>query len=440
MPDQASQAGRRAGGSSGELTVEDARFDLVMGIVNEISRQRDPQELVSVFRRRATVLFGDSGSVSLSRRNLERPFFKVTRSSTWAEDVNPWKQGDSLPVLQGGILSDLIYADTARIIPDVTIDQEDPALPFLPNAKSLLVLPLFDEGHALNMVVRFSDNPRGFDGLDLAESVLRANLFGLATRSLVLRQQLESTYAELDRELHSVGEIQRLLLPAKLPEIPGTDIAASYSTAARAGGDYYDFIPLDNGRWGMLIADVSGHGTPAAVYMAILRTMLHAYEGDLSNPANVLTFVNRRLQGQFGVDLSMFVTAFYGIYNPEDGSFEYACAGHNPPLSVDRQANVRELDEAQGVPLGVLPDYTYAAARTRLRGGDTLLLYTDGITEAMNDKGEMYGRTRLLSCVREDVSHAQSIIDCVTYKLLAYTGQAAQEDDRTLVAVRVLKE
>lgn len=409
-----------------------------MDIVKEISLQTDPQDLVSAFRRRAGVLFGDSGSVSLSRRNLVEPYLRVTRSSTWEEDVNPWEQQSKLPILEGGILSELLYGDAARVIRDVSIDQGDPGHLFLPEARSLLALPLFDEGRAINMVVRFSPDPTGFDHIDLADSVLRANLFGLATRSLVLRKELQSTYGELDRELKSVGEIQKLLLPDALPEIPGTDIAASYSTAARAGGDYYDFIPLEGGRWGLLIADVSGHGTPAAVYMAILRTMLHAYERDRADAAGVLSYMNERLCAQFGVDLPMFVTAFYGIYDPSDGSLCYACAGHNPPLVVDRELHVTELDQAQGLPLAIMPSFTYTSTSTRLQSGDTLLLYTDGITEAMNEKGEMYGRTRLLSCVREDIRHAQSIIDCVTYKLLAYTGQTTQEDDRTLVAMRIL--
>ena len=132
-----------------------------------------------------------------------------------------------------------------------------------------------------------------------------------------------------------------------------------------------------------------------------------------------------------------FVTAFYGVYDPRDRSLCYACAGHNPPLLIDKQIHVSELDQAQSLPLAVEADCVFPQQEVKLQSGDTLILYTDGITEAMNRDGEMYGRNRLLSCVREDVPGAQHIIDCVVHKLLAYTGDGMREDDQTLLAIRL---
>jgi len=131
------------------------------------------------------------------------------------------------------------------------------------------------------------------------------------------------------------------------------------------------------------------------------------------------------------------VTAFYALYDPRDRSLLFSSAGHNPPLLVDRQVRVSELDEAQSLPLGVEGSCSFPEARVTLAPGDTLLLYTDGITEAVNEAGEMYGRQRLLSCVHENVPNAQHIIDCVTHKLLGFTGSGAQQDDQTLVAMRI---
>jgi sigma-B regulation protein RsbU (phosphoserine phosphatase) len=407
-----------------------------MDMMREISLQTDPEAMVSTFRRRSRDLFGDSGSMSLSQRGFEEPWYRVTRSTMWKEQPNPWKHPERLPIHRGGLLSELLYADEARIIRDLSVHEDDPAYEYLRDAKSLLAVPLFDEGHALNMVVRFSERKDTYDGLDLPDWVLRANLFGRATKSLVLKDELAQTYSELDRELQRVGQIQRSLLPTELPTMPGFDIAASYDTAARAGGDYYDFFPFSDGRWGMLIADVSGHGTPAAVLMAILRTMLHTHIRDLSCPAEVLQYANRTLCAQMEHHPQMFVTAFFGILNPADGGLSYSCAGHNPPLLVNRSIEVLELDKAQSLPLGILQDAEYTHAKGVLAPGDTLLLYTDGITEASNARGEMYGRTRLLSCVREDVPNAQHIIDCVTMKLLGFTGESSLDDDRTLVAIR----
>jgi len=210
-----------------------------------------------------------------------------------------------------------------------------------------------------------------------------------------------------------------------------------YRTAARAGGDYYDFFDLGEGRWGMLIADVSGHGTPAAVVMAMLRTILHGRCHNCGTPADLLAEANRQLMDQGDPNDGTFVTACYLVYDPGDGSLRYTCAGHNPPLLVDRNATVRELACAQSLPLGVDKNATFRLANDRLTSGDTLLLYTDGVTETTNDAGEQYGRDRLLGCVCQNVPSAQHIIDCVHHKLLAFSGTRDQEDDRTLLALRV---
>lgn len=413
------------------------RLALVVETVREISRQHDPQTMVALFRDRAGQIFGGGESMSLSRRGLHRPHYRITRSTRWSEHINPWTQPERLPLLKGGLIAELIYGDEPKILSDVCVSTEDPAYPYLKDARSLVCLPLYDNGAALNMVLRISDEPDGFDGISLADAVLQSNLFGRATHNLLVAQELRSAYAELDRELKRVGEIQRSLLPARLPNIEGLDIAASYKIAARAGGDYYDFFDLGDGRWGVVIADVSGHGTPAAVVMAILRTILHAQCYECVTPAEMLSSANKQLYDQSAKYDGTFVTAFYGIYDPTDRSLRYSAAGHNPPLLVDREIRVRELDGARSLPLAVTPDCVYDESEVSLERGDTLLLYTDGITEATNDADEFYGRERLLSCVREDVPNAQHIIDCVVHKLIGYTGGKAQVDDQTLLALRV---
>jgi len=410
---------------------------LVLDTVREISRQDDPQTMVSLFRERAHRIFGGSGSISLSRRGLAWPEYRITRSTRWKQDVNPWTHPERLPLLRGGLIAELLYGDEPRILRDVQVPPDDAAYEYLRDARSIVCLPLYDGGVALNMVLRMSDDPEGFEGISLADAVLQSNLFGRATNNLLLAQKLSRANAELDREMRRVAEIQRSLLPPRLPQIEGLDLAASYKTAARAGGDYYDFFDLGDGRWGVLIADVSGHGTPAAVVMAIFRTILHAQCYACVTPAEMLASANRQLYDRSDQYDGTFVTAFYGIYDPPRRSLCYSSAGHHPPLLVDRHANVRELDEAQALPLAVGPDSPYSEHTAGLTPGDTLLLYTDGITEATNHADKPYGRQRLLSCVREDVPNAQHIIDCVVHKLIGFTGGRAQVDDQTLLALRV---
>jgi len=416
----------------------DDRLAFVVDMVREISLQTDPQSMIAIFRKRAYKLHGVDQSVSLSRRDLQFPQYRITRSTRWKEDINPWTQKERLPLLKGGLLAELVYDDQPRVIRDFRPIQNDPAFEYLQDARALISLPLYEGGVPLNMVVRMASEPDAMDAVRVPEALLEANLFGRATSHLLTAGRLQRAYAELDHEMKRVADIQRSLLPQRLPKVPTLDIAASYKTAARAGGDYYDFFDIGDGRWGVLIADVSGHGTPAAVVMAMLRTMLHAQCQSQGTPSAVLCCANAHLCDRSDRYSGVFVTAFYGIYDPSDRSLQYACAGHNPPLLVDRHRRIRELNAAQSVPLAVDVQCRFPEHCARLAPGDTLLLYTDGITEAVNPRGEMYGLERLLSCVKEDVPNAQHIIDCVTHKLIGFTGDIPQRDDQTLLALKVL--
>ncbi len=414
-----------------------ARLGLVVEMVKDISLQTDPQTMVAVFRKRAMALYGGDSSLSLSRRDLEWPFYRITRSTTWKEDINPWEEPHRLPLLKGGLLADLVHGDQPRMLPDVHVEPDDSAYEYLKDVRSLVALPIYEGGTIVNMVLRMSRRPAAWGHLRLADAVLEANLFGRATSHLLTAQRLQKANTELERDLKQIAEIQRSLLPARLPSIPGVDIAVSYKTAARAGGDYYDFFDLGDGRWGFLIADVSGHGTPAAVVMAMFRTMLHFECMACASPGQVLARCNAALSDRTELGQKSFVTAFYGVYDSGNGALQYACAGHHPPLLIGPGGHIRELDEAQSVPLAVQTGAEFPESTATLRAGDSLVLYTDGITEAVSPGGESYGCQRLVACVRDDVPNAQHIIDCVTYRLLGFTDGRPQQDDQTLVALRV---
>ena len=152
---------------------------------------------------------------------------------------------------------------------------------------------------------------------------------GLA-RERALGERLARSYRSLDKEMTIVGDLQRAMLPAAPPDLPGYAFASYYATSTRAGGDYYDFFPLAGGRLGILIADVSGHGAPAAVVMAMLRVLLHAAPEALDVPAAVLLDANRRLAAN--IPPGQFVTACYAVLEPRTGTLEFALAGHEPPL------------------------------------------------------------------------------------------------------------
>jgi sigma-B regulation protein RsbU (phosphoserine phosphatase) len=414
------------------------RLDVVVNMMREMSLQSDPEAMVRSYGQWLGNLLQTDRRLSLSRRGLEFPRFRITRYSGWTDAVNPWTQKDRLPVLEGGLLADLIYSDEPRIINDLRVEPDDPAFPYLDGMRSLMALPNYDLGLALNLVVALRTEPDSFDQETLPERVWMSNLFGRATANLVLRQELERAYAVVDRELHRVAEIQRSLLPKILPDIPHLSVAAHYQTSQWAGGDYYDFFELPGGKWGLLIADVSGHGTPAAVMMAITHAIAHSHPGQPEPPSRLLEHVNDRLSRLYTADGNAFVTAFYAIFDPATRFLSYASAGHNPPrLKRCMDGTIAGLDAVGGLPLGVFPGIKYEQATIDLAPGDQLVLYTDGITDATDVEGRAFGLERLdrsLYTCRQD---ADELIASVLRAVDRFTAGHPAEDDRTMLVAKV---
>ena len=330
------------------------RLAHVVDTMRDMSRQTDPQEMVRAYARRMRGLYTDERFLALSRRDLAPPKYRITRSSTWQEQINPWKEKHRLPLLESGLLGELLYGDEPRIIDDLEFAADDPAAEYLTGMRSLMAIPNYDQGIALNMTVRMSERPAAFDREGFPELVWMSNLFGRAAHNLVLADDVKRAYDIVDQELKLVGSMQRMLLPTEMPQIPTMELAAYYQTAHRAGGDYYDFFALPEDKWALLIADVSGHGTPAAVMMAITHSIAHSYPGPPSPANKMLDFVNYHLTTRYTSNLGSFVTAFYGVYDSAKRLLTYACAGHNPPrLKRCADGTISSLDGVGGLPLGV---------------------------------------------------------------------------------------
>jgi sigma-B regulation protein RsbU (phosphoserine phosphatase) len=289
------------------------------------------------------------------------------------------------------------------------------------------------------MIISTLGKPAGFDKDRFPEIVWTSILFGRSTQNLVFAEQVREAYELVDRELKVVGDIQRSLLPAELPDVPGLKLAAHYQTSRRAGGDYYDFFPLPDGRFGILIADVSGHGTPAAVMMAVTHSIAHMYPGTSAPPADLLDFVGRQLSQHYTPRVDAFVTAFYAIYDPATRELAYSSAGHNPPrLKRCAGGEILSLDGAGMLPLGILPEVAYENAAVRLSPGDQIVFYTDGIIEANDAAGRQFGVGRLdgvLSMCRND---AGEIVAAILAALDDFTQGQAVPDDRTVIVAKVV--
>lgn len=414
------------------------RLDDVVAMAREMSRQTEPEAMVRAYASRIARMLPRDRFISLSRRGHQFPEFRITRDSTWTHPPDAWSELDKQPHLRGGLLADLIYGDQPRIITDLSLPADDPAAEYLAGLRSLMALPLYDDGVALNMVLVLRKKPNAFRPEALPEQTWLSNLFGIATQNLVLSAELRRAYAAVDQELQAVAEIQRSLLPETLPQIETLDLAAHYETSRRAGGDYYDLFRLSAGKWGILIADVSGHGTPAAVIMAILHTLAHGYPDAPEPPQAFLQRLNQQLCSRYTRDGGTFVTAFYAIYDPGRRQLVYASAGHEPPrLKRCVNGSLWALDAAQGLPLGISAAEEYPQAQQQLEIGDQIIFYTDGITEAFNPQHEMFGVERLDAVLEDCAVTAEGLINEVLGRVQEFTNGHPADDDRTLFVAKV---
>lgn len=242
-------------------------------------------------------------------------------------------------------------------------------------------------------------------------------------------------HERLERELALARGIQTSFLPAGVPQVAGWGFAASLEPARHVSGDFYDFIPLAGGRWGILIADVADKGMPAALYMALARTLIRAHAPDhASDPAACLRAANDQILADTQSDL--FVTVFYGILDPATGDLPFANAGHNPPLLCHRDGRSAEPLRNTGMALGVMPGMPLEDGRAALGPGDYLVLYTDGVTEAHDRDLQAFGDERLrTAALAADGASVAAIHQQILAAVEAFVGGAPQFDDLTLMVV-----
>lgn len=315
----------------------------------------------------------------------------------------------------------------------------------------LMAFPLSVVSQRLGvLLVEEPDSPGG-DGL-LGASVRRVRekrleiTTGISQQAALAIQnaQLQQETVErerLEREIQLAREIQRTFLPQTLPVLPGWDLQARWRTAREVGGDFYDVFDLPDGRLGIVIADVADKGMPAALFMVLSRTLIRANVQTDCSPGEVLSRVNEVILPD--TENGMFLTVVYGVLDLESGDFEYANAGHNPPLLVRVNRGEVESLGRTSMALGVLDSLNVGQSRVRLNPGDYLLLYTDGLTEAFSKQGDMYGQKRVLEELQaicpdpgEGVDTAEQLLDEVENSLREFVADTPLADDLTLVALK----
>jgi serine phosphatase RsbU (regulator of sigma subunit) len=244
----------------------------------------------------------------------------------------------------------------------------------------------------------------------------------------------------IEQELRVARLIQQTLLPKTLPELPGYDLAAYYQPAREVGGDFYDFLELEDGRLGLIVGDVTDKGIPAALVMATTRTVLRAAAQRLFSPGEVLTLSNDALVAD--IPPNMFITCLYAILEPESGRLIYANAGHDLPYRrrAGRSEGAEEL-RVRGMPLGLMPGMGYEEKEIVLEDGESVLFYSDGLVEAHDPQREMFGFPRLQGLVGTHRSGGSALIGFLLSELTLFTGEDwEQEDDITLVTLERSEE
>ncbi len=426
------------------------RLAILLEMLEDVSRATDPEQAVRAYATRIGKLRPVDAVLAVSVRNMPEGMYKITRRiladpSTIGQGpggmLNPWKDWAMLPGHRGGFIGELIATPEPRLLHDLFL-RGDPVLgDAIAEMGSCLAIPVFDGGRVLNWTLQFRRDPRGFTIEELEQNVLTGNLFGSMTRNLVSIEQIRGLNERLRQQFEEVARVQQALLPKQVPGVPGLRIATSYLPSEQAGGDYYDFFELPGGQLGIIMADVSGHGAAAATVMAMLHAMIHAFPGDpqTSGPADLLLHANRQLVSA-GMDGS-FATAVVMRFDPTTRTLIYANAGHPPPRLIGARAPITSLPGESSLPIGIVDDLRIPESRLQLEPGQALVLYTDGITEAFNDRREMWGIEGLDSVLARVPPPAAAdpglLIDRIQSAVAHHTGRHTRDDDQTLVALGI---
>ena len=313
-----------------------------------------------------------------------------------------------------------------------------------PSLRSLLFAPLRAKQRTVGLIILLNDagDPYSAGDLKLLNTIALQTAAAIENSIICEEMVGAARYREqltaIQKELDTARAIQHSLLPGIFPPFPDRtdfDIHAEMNSARAVGGDFFDFFLIDKNHLGVVIGDVSGKGTPSALYMAVTHTHLRTMALRGVAPEECLAEVNRLLLKDN--PSSMFSTCFYGILNTDTGELRYSNAGHNPPYRIGPGGLAEPLEQKGGTPLGLFPWEQYGAGSVQLNPGDALFLYTDGVPEATNLAMEDFSDGRMLDVLHEaGALPSREMIDMVNSRLMAFTAGAPQSDDITMVAVR----
>ena len=330
-----------------------------------------------------------------------------------------------------GIVGHAIRSGRSVLVPDVRLDPR--YVVGRAEALSEIALPISVDGRTIAALDVESDRVGAFDASDVETLEFFAEAAALAIEKALLHRHLIDR-EQIQTQLRIAREVQRSLLPREAPAIPGYDLAGLCLPSLELSGDDYDYLSFAGGGLGLVIADVAGKGVPAALIMATFRALLRAKSGSGVELAETVSAVNRLLRDASAP--RAFVTCFYGVLEPASGRLEYSSCGHPPALVQRAAGGIEELDNC-GPALGVFPEAGFEQRTTALGPGDRLVLFTDGLLESRDARGEQFGVGRLRAALAEtaDLDAAALAAELVA-RARAFSASSQLADDLTLVVLR----
>jgi sigma-B regulation protein RsbU (phosphoserine phosphatase) len=419
------------------LSVTD-KLRLLLDITKKISRSLDLQEVLnlvmdtlgSLIPYDAAGIFVLSDAITSTTKTPGQPCVFHTEAVR-GYDIEELRE---LRLKMGeGIIGNVALTGEPVISPDARTD------PRYVNAReetrSEMVAPIISNDEVIGVFDLESDQLNAYTPDDLQVLLLLASQVAIIIEKVMLHEQLIEK-KRLEGQLEVARQVQLELLPAADPKLEGFDIRAYNFSTEEVSGDYYDWVSIYEDQIGIVIADVSGKGVPAALLMAFLRASLRAAIHIGYAPHISMAKVNYLLWES--IERNQFVTAFYGVLDASNRTLAYTNAGHNPPLLMDKDGTARFIERG-GIPLGMFRDTRYYEYYQSIEQGQTLVLYTDGVTESMSEKGEEYGRPRLEETVRKGRHlSANDLITFIQSDVLEWTGGRGASDDMTFFIIKAL--
>jgi sigma-B regulation protein RsbU (phosphoserine phosphatase) len=335
-------------------------------------------------------------------------------------------KGHRLKVGKEGLVGYVAATGQMRYAPDVAVDPYYIACE--KDTHSEVAIPLLVEGELVGVFTASHHEPDAFDADQLWLFQALCSHIGVAVQNARRFQQERSEREKMSREAQEARSIQQALLPKSSPFIPGFAVSGLSIPAGAIGGDWYDFIDLHDGCWGLVLADVSGKGTAAALLMSATRAMLRSLAENSCTPSEVLTKLNKLLVEDF--PSGRFVTMVYAVLDPAKGTLTYANAGHLPPVLLDG-AGAKFLQSEMGLPLGIRHG-SFSETTVQLPEQFRIALYSDGITEATGPDDEEYGLARLTAHLQRADACPETLLEDVR----AFANGAGLRDDATVIMLR----